>query len=69
MMYGAHGVHGHRRINDIVSGFQCENPNPCMLALEMSTGHMHNSRLVKSEGDFWSFKLMARDGSYYDFPY
>ncbi|KAK0207548.1 hypothetical protein IW262DRAFT_529423 [Armillaria fumosa] len=69
VMYGAHGVHGHRRINDIVSAFQCEKPNPCMLSLELSTGHMHNSRLVKSEGDFWSFKLMAQNGSYHDFPY
>ncbi|KAG7444608.1 uncharacterized protein BT62DRAFT_933639 [Guyanagaster necrorhizus] len=69
LMYAPHGVHGHRRINDIVSEFQCVKPNSCMLALEMSTGHMHNSRLVKSEADFWSFKLMARDGSYYEFPY
>ncbi|KAK0199429.1 hypothetical protein DFS33DRAFT_1388577 [Desarmillaria ectypa] len=69
LMYAAHGIHGHRCINDIVSGFQCEEPNPCMLALELSTGHMHNSRLVKSEGDFWVFRLMARECSYYDFPY
>ncbi|KAF9040449.1 hypothetical protein BDZ89DRAFT_347876 [Hymenopellis radicata] len=42
LMYSSHGVCGHVRLNELVTGFTCKFPGAAMKRLEISTGHIHH---------------------------
>ncbi len=42
LMYSSHGVCGHVRLNELVTGFTCKFPGSVMRRLEVSTGHIHH---------------------------
>ncbi len=61
-MYSPYAVRGHYRINELVSKYFCASPNPAMLDLALSTGHMNHSKLVlvPEQSELWHFELQNK---------